>query len=166
MIDGWPDDVPFKNLSDISSSLPALESLLRKWESGKVFWKALTDAEFNKMDSERNATIENGTMSEPRPRQPRSDKGKKRTRPRVHNQGGDTSDSESDASDVNSDVHTRKHKRKSKKRHHRASDHDEDSDHPSRSRKRQTDSLSDGGREKTATGMEEALDDALQTEGN
>ena len=79
MIDGWPDDVPFKNLSDISSSLPALESLLRKWESGKVFWKALTDVEFNKMDSEWNATIENGTMSEPRPCQPCSDKGKKRT---------------------------------------------------------------------------------------
>ena len=65
VIDGWPDDVLFKNISYVSSSLPALEFLLWKWESGKIFWRALTDAEFNEMDMEQNADIENGTTLEP-----------------------------------------------------------------------------------------------------
>jgi hypothetical protein len=100
IIDGWPDDVPFKNLSDVSSSLPALESLLRKWESGKIFWRALTVAEFNEMDLERNVNIETGTTLEPRPRRTRSDKGKKRSRPQVRKQRDDTPESDQDTSAI------------------------------------------------------------------
>ena len=116
IIDGWPDNVPFKNLSDVSSSLQALESLLRKWESGEVFWKLLTDAEFKEMDLERDASIENGTTLEPRARCTCSDKGKKRSRPQVHKQGGDTSEGEHDSSNVDLNVHTKKRTTKSKKR--------------------------------------------------
>ena len=122
IIDGWPKDVPFKNLSDGLSSLPALESLLQKWKSGTVFWRVLTDAEFVEMDSEQNASIANGTMVEPCPRHTHSDKRKKRARPQVDKQGDDTSKDESDASSINSDAHVKKHKMKSKKPHYQMSD--------------------------------------------
>jgi len=69
-------------------------------------------------------------------------------------------ESEPDASDIDSDIHRKKHKMKSKKHYHWASDHKEDSN--------QAKSLGggEGGREKTATGIEGATDDTLQTEGN
>ena len=108
IIDGWPDNVPFKNLSDVSSSLQALESLLRKWESGEVFWKLLTDVEFKEMDLERDASIENGMTLESHARRTHSDKGKKQSRLQVHKQDGDTSEGEHDSSNVDSDVHAKK----------------------------------------------------------
>jgi len=39
VIEGWPNGIPFTNLSTISSSLTQLETLLRKWEMGITYWK-------------------------------------------------------------------------------------------------------------------------------
>jgi hypothetical protein len=80
MIEGWPDKIPFRNLSDASSPLPDLENLLRKWRNGKIYWKKLTENEINALDLERNAQIENGELDAPVPRRRRSDYGKKRPR--------------------------------------------------------------------------------------
>ena len=77
MIDGWPDEVPFANLSDVSSGLPVLESLLRKWKGGTIVWKSVSDEEFTRLDEERALQIEAGMITEPARRQ-RSDKGSKR----------------------------------------------------------------------------------------
>lgn len=64
IIDGWPADIPFKNLSGLGS-IVALESLTRKWKVGNIHWKHLTDDEFTALDAARNADIENGTIVPP-----------------------------------------------------------------------------------------------------
>lgn len=64
MVDGWPDNVPFANLSKVSSALPELERLLRKWESGTTHWKTLTDDEFEKIHQEHNAKLDSGEIED------------------------------------------------------------------------------------------------------
>ncbi|KAG1843422.1 hypothetical protein C8R48DRAFT_618900, partial [Suillus tomentosus] len=80
VIDGWPESVPFANLSKVSSALPELEMLLRKWELGTTHWKTLTDEDFEKIHLEHNEKLESGEIEDTR-RRIRSDKGKKRKRP-------------------------------------------------------------------------------------
>jgi hypothetical protein len=80
IIEGWPDELPFKNLSDVSSSFADLESLLRKWRSGVVHWRKISDEEFTEMEGERDHQIEAGTIQEPGRRCRRSDYGTKRAR--------------------------------------------------------------------------------------
>ncbi|KAG1781290.1 hypothetical protein EV702DRAFT_962745 [Suillus placidus] len=77
IIEGWPEQIPFANLSTVSNSLPELEMLLRKWRSGAIYWKRLTPEELERMDKERDKGIEDGAIVEKR-RHTRSDKGKKR----------------------------------------------------------------------------------------
>jgi hypothetical protein len=77
IIEGWPDKIPFRNLSDASSPLPDLENLLRKWRNGKTYWKTLTEDEIKVLDLEHDAQIENGELDAPIPRRRRSDYGKK-----------------------------------------------------------------------------------------
>ncbi|KAG1735370.1 hypothetical protein EDD22DRAFT_787722, partial [Suillus occidentalis] len=79
IIEGWPEQIPFANLSTVSNSLPELEMLLRKWRSGAIYWKRLTPEELERMDEERDKGIEDGAIVEKR-RRARSDKGKKRRR--------------------------------------------------------------------------------------
>jgi hypothetical protein len=50
VIEGWPDNVPFCNLSDATSSLPDLEGLFQWWCNGKAYWKAITDRELRDLD--------------------------------------------------------------------------------------------------------------------
>ncbi|KAI6029222.1 hypothetical protein PISMIDRAFT_107954 [Pisolithus microcarpus 441] len=38
VIKGWPDEIPFTNLSNVSNVLHQLEGLLCKWELGSVHW--------------------------------------------------------------------------------------------------------------------------------
>ncbi|KAG1894969.1 uncharacterized protein F5891DRAFT_984661 [Suillus fuscotomentosus] len=64
IIKGWPEQIPFANLSAVSSSLPKLEMLLRKWKSGAIYWKHLTPEELEHMDKERDKGIENGAIAE------------------------------------------------------------------------------------------------------
>ena len=78
VIEGWPGNVPFRNLSDATSSLPDLEGLLQRWRNGKAYWKAITDRELRDLDVDREAQIENGDLNVPPPRWRRSDAGKKR----------------------------------------------------------------------------------------
>ncbi|CCM02665.1 uncharacterized protein FIBRA_04769 [Fibroporia radiculosa] len=45
MIDGWPQDIPFKNLSNISNN-GILDRLLQGWQSGGIHFRRISDAEF------------------------------------------------------------------------------------------------------------------------
>lgn len=78
-IEGWPDFVTFANLSTVSSSLPHLEMLRRKWELGTTYWKKLTSEEFKELSSKRDQQLEDGEIIE-HTRRTRSDKGTKRKR--------------------------------------------------------------------------------------
>jgi len=75
-IEGWPESIPFANLSSESSSLSQLELLLRKWKMGKTYWRELSSKEVEELCQKRDAQLENGEIEEPSHRT-RSDKGKK-----------------------------------------------------------------------------------------
>ncbi|KAI0741815.1 hypothetical protein C8Q80DRAFT_1123601 [Daedaleopsis nitida] len=48
-IEGWPlDEVPFKNLSDVPN-LPKLELLLKGWKEGTIYFRRISEAEFQQM---------------------------------------------------------------------------------------------------------------------
>ena len=79
IIEGWPEAIPFANLSSTSSSLSQLELLLQKWEMGMTYWKEISDEEVEELRQKRNEQIEGGEIEEPSLRT-RSDKGKKRVR--------------------------------------------------------------------------------------
>jgi hypothetical protein len=80
VLEGWPDDIPFRNLSETSSPLDSLEKLLQRLQHKKTYWKKLTDNEFKKLDREHSAQMENGEVDTPAPHRRRSDYGKKRSR--------------------------------------------------------------------------------------
>jgi hypothetical protein len=75
IIEGWPERIPFVNLSTVSNSLTDLEMLLRKWRSGAIYWKRLTPEELDGMEKERDEDIETGVVVEKR-RRVRCDKGR------------------------------------------------------------------------------------------
>ncbi|KAG0708287.1 hypothetical protein DFH29DRAFT_795151 [Suillus ampliporus] len=77
IVEGWPANIPFINLSEASSALPDLEMLERKWRSGAVYWRRLGDEEFQQLLEERNEKLETSEIVE-HCRRTRSDKGKKR----------------------------------------------------------------------------------------
>ncbi|TCD67388.1 hypothetical protein EIP91_012423 [Steccherinum ochraceum] len=53
VIVGWPhDEVPFRNLSDVSN-LQKLELLFKGWQEHSIYFRRLTDAEFATMSEER-----------------------------------------------------------------------------------------------------------------
>ncbi|KAF8123534.1 hypothetical protein EV363DRAFT_1074124, partial [Boletus edulis] len=79
IIEGWPESIPFANLSNACSSMTHLETLLRNWEDGTTHWKTLTDTEFEKLRQKRNEQLGEGEIEEPT-RRTRSDKGTKRRR--------------------------------------------------------------------------------------
>ena len=118
VIEGWPDNIPFKNLSEVSSSLPSLESLLRKLEAGKIYWKSISAKEFKEIEAARNAGLEAGTVELPSSRRTRSDKGKKRSR---YHHRADKEGSDNDPEDGPE----RPKKRRKKARHHRWVSNDE-----------------------------------------
>ena len=102
MIEGWPDNFPFANLSTVSRGLPELENLLRKWRSGAIFWKHLTSDEFERLQKEHEEKIESGDIVEHR-RRPRSDRGKKRQREGGANDSGRWKKSHKSAETVDTD---------------------------------------------------------------
>ncbi|KAG2339222.1 hypothetical protein BDR05DRAFT_1003492 [Suillus weaverae] len=61
MIVGWPDNIPFVNLSKVSRALPELERLFDLWDTHITCWKTLTDEEFMKMCQECNKKLKSGT---------------------------------------------------------------------------------------------------------
>jgi hypothetical protein len=76
IIEGWPTNIPFANLSKVSSALPDLELLLQKWQSGVIHWRQVDDEKFQQLLEERNEKLENGEIVDHR-RRTHSDKGKK-----------------------------------------------------------------------------------------
>ncbi|KIJ59114.1 hypothetical protein HYDPIDRAFT_170963 [Hydnomerulius pinastri MD-312] len=72
----WPDNIPFSNLSTVSSAQPQLKMLLRKWESGTTYWKELTEEGYENLHTERNKQLETGEITEAT-HCSQSDKGKK-----------------------------------------------------------------------------------------
>ncbi|KIL56721.1 hypothetical protein M378DRAFT_16818 [Amanita muscaria Koide BX008] len=86
VIEGWPKSIPFKNLSETSSSLPGLEGLLEQWQSGKIYWKKVTDEELAALEDEHKKKIDAGEIIPPDPRRRRADCGKKRRRTANENQ--------------------------------------------------------------------------------
>ncbi|KAI6016283.1 hypothetical protein PISMIDRAFT_117942, partial [Pisolithus microcarpus 441] len=92
-IEGWPNcitswslpplsfivlySVPFMNLSTVSSALPDLETLLRMWESGSIYWKQLSNEEYEALHCEHNGKLNCGELVEHTCRS-HSDKGTKR----------------------------------------------------------------------------------------
>src|SRR6266581_6350793 len=77
IIEGWPVNIPFHNLSEASNSLTELEMLLRKWHCGKVYWREITETEFQDLDHDWDNQIESGELEGPTPRRHCSDRGKK-----------------------------------------------------------------------------------------
>jgi hypothetical protein len=78
IVEGWPESIPFTNLSKVSSVLPELEKLLYKWESGTTYWRTIDDEELEQLRQEHNEKVESGEINQ---RRTRSDKGKKHKRP-------------------------------------------------------------------------------------
>lgn len=79
VVEGWPDEIPFDNLSKVASGITALENLKERWRSGETAWRQLDDDEFQELNDERNSKVGSGEVVEHH-RWPRSDKGKKRRR--------------------------------------------------------------------------------------
>jgi hypothetical protein len=76
VVKGWPDTIPFVNLSAVSTALPQLQMLLDNWEKDITYWKELSDAEYEELSRERSTQLESGTIVE-RAHCTWSDKGKK-----------------------------------------------------------------------------------------
>jgi hypothetical protein len=79
VIEGWPENIPFRNLSDGSGSLTDLETLRRKWCCGTTYWKQITERELDEMVQDRDTRIEQGEEAAPAPCHHRSDYGKKQS---------------------------------------------------------------------------------------
>ncbi|KIK35796.1 hypothetical protein CY34DRAFT_26524 [Suillus luteus UH-Slu-Lm8-n1] len=74
--EGWPTHIPFKNLSEASTSLPELQMLHKMWKDKLIFWRLLDEDEYQWLQQERSEKLDTGEIVEPY-RRPRSDKGKK-----------------------------------------------------------------------------------------
>jgi len=113
VIEGWLDDIPFKNLSEVSLSLPALESLLRKLEAGKIYWKAISCKEYKEMEADCNARLEDGTVKLLSPYHTCSDKGKRSQCSRPTDNGEESdNDSKSGSEHPNKTIKKARHHRK------------------------------------------------------
>ncbi|KAG1867507.1 hypothetical protein C8R48DRAFT_599185 [Suillus tomentosus] len=77
VVEGWPDQIPFTNLSQVSSVLPDLQMLCNRWDDGATYWKSLSDEEFEKLRLEHEEKLKSGVIIDRR-RRTRSDKGMKR----------------------------------------------------------------------------------------
>ncbi|KAG2125861.1 hypothetical protein BD769DRAFT_1321090, partial [Suillus cothurnatus] len=43
VVEGWPDQIPFTNLSQVLSALLDLQMLCNRWDDGMTCWKSLSD---------------------------------------------------------------------------------------------------------------------------
>jgi hypothetical protein len=78
--EGWPAQIPFKNLSEASTSLPELQMLHKMWKDKLICWRLLDEDEYQRLQQERSEKLDTGEIVEPC-RRPRSDKGKKCVHP-------------------------------------------------------------------------------------
>ncbi|KAI0332724.1 hypothetical protein GY45DRAFT_439016 [Cubamyces sp. BRFM 1775] len=57
-IEGWPlREVPFKNLSDVPN-LGRLDLLLRNWKEGKIYFRKITEEEYQAMVADPSPWLE------------------------------------------------------------------------------------------------------------
>jgi hypothetical protein len=105
MIEGWPNNIPFKNLSEAASALHELKSLLKQWQDGRIHWKQLTDQEAKHLLEEQRVQ---GKVPDAT-RRTQSNHGKKCKQPPT----ACTASSEPDATDPEEAVsnRTRKHQK-------------------------------------------------------
>ncbi|KAG1737237.1 hypothetical protein EDB19DRAFT_1829663 [Suillus lakei] len=68
--EGWPGHIPFKNLSEASSSLPKLDMLLDMWKTKLIYWRLLDEAEYQQLLREHQEKLKIGET-----------RGKKRVQP-------------------------------------------------------------------------------------
>jgi hypothetical protein len=80
IIKGWPDNIPFRNLSESSNSLSDLKTLQRKWSCGGIYWKKLLAQELQELDLRHDHQIKQGEEEVPAPQHRCSDFGKKCSR--------------------------------------------------------------------------------------
>ena len=85
IFEGWPSNIPFQNLSAVSSPLADLESLLQRWQDGTTYWKQITASEAEKLI---NGMKERGEIQEPQCRT-WSDRGRKHKRQATADQDGE-----------------------------------------------------------------------------
>ena len=53
VIEGWPyEEVPFRNLSDVSN-LQRLELLLKVWQEKTIYFRRISDAEFAALNAQQ-----------------------------------------------------------------------------------------------------------------
>jgi hypothetical protein len=100
VIEGWPNDIAFGNLSKVAMSIPALERLQMLWETEQISFRSIGDEEFRKLERERKERIENGEEIE-QTRKVRRDAGRTRkgssaAKSRAHIDSGDESDKENE----------------------------------------------------------------------
>lgn len=76
ILDGWPEDISFSNLSKSSNTLTNLDRLLQHLQDRKIYWRKITHEELQELNKERE---ESGEIVAPAPCRPRSDRGKKRS---------------------------------------------------------------------------------------
>lgn len=91
-IAGWPDGIPFNNLSLSSNGKPALIKLLKAWKDGTALWQRLTPAEALERKRKLEISYASGSKKAPAPRKERSDRGK--SRKRIHSEQENDSETE------------------------------------------------------------------------
>ena len=71
---GWPDDIEFKNPSQITC-ITNLHKFRDAWKWGDAWWEKMTKADVIKLEARKKST----RMEKAKPRAKRSDAGKKRS---------------------------------------------------------------------------------------
>jgi hypothetical protein len=57
VVEGWPDQIPFTNLSQVLSALLDLQMLCNRWDDGTTYWKSLSDEEFSVWSMKRSSRV-------------------------------------------------------------------------------------------------------------
>ncbi|KAG1834476.1 hypothetical protein EV424DRAFT_1341295 [Suillus variegatus] len=63
-IKGWPEHIPFTNLSSVTNALLDLHILLDCWKSGDTRWEVLDDEELEQLRRKRHEKIDSGDIIE------------------------------------------------------------------------------------------------------
>ena len=75
---GWPDDIKFKNPSQITC-ITNLRKLCDAWKWGDAQWEKMMKADVIKLEADLEARKKSTRMEKAKPRAKRSDAGKKRS---------------------------------------------------------------------------------------
>ncbi|TFY79398.1 hypothetical protein EWM64_g4614 [Hericium alpestre] len=85
---GWRAGVPFKDFSTNSMPPWRLELLIQDWESGRTYFKRLSDEEYTERRLQRQAQIDAGEIEWKRKRLKRVDSGESRPQAQIGPDGG------------------------------------------------------------------------------